>query len=122
MARPKKCRIVEELPGVTYFKPRGVPIRYLKEYILTIDELESIKLSDYSGLDQEQASEKMGISRQTFGRILNEARKKIANAIITGGAIRIEGGNFVFKDMECGDECCSRCEDDEVEVEEDEVK
>lgn len=122
MARPKKCRIVEELPGVTYFKPRGVPIRYLKEYTLAIDELESIKLADYLGLDQEQASEKMGISRQTFGRILNEARKKIANAIITGGAIRIEGGNFVFKDMECNDDCCSMCEGDEAEDKVEEAK
>jgi len=107
MARPKKCRIVGELPEITYFKPRGVPIRYLKEYNLTIDELESIKLADFMQLDQEKASEKMGVSRQTFGRILNEARKKIAQAIITGGAIRIEGGNFISKDIVLNDKCCS---------------
>jgi predicted DNA-binding protein (UPF0251 family) len=115
MARPKKCRIVGELPDITYFKPRGVQIRYLKEYTLTIDELESIKLADFMELDQEKSSEKMGVSRQTFGRILNEARKKIAQAIITGGAIRIEGGNFVSKDIVCNDECCSNCAESEDE-------
>jgi len=92
-------------PNSTYFKPRGIPLAVLDETILTVDEHEAIRLNDLEGLEQEEAAEKMNISRQTFGRILASARKKIADAIINAKAIRIEGGDFVMVGgmLRCGE-------------------
>jgi len=94
MPRPRLCRRVELEPNVTYFKPAGVPMRELEEVILTVDEFESIRLKDLEGLDQVEAAEKMKISQPTFFRLLDSARKKIADAVVNGKAIRIEGGNY----------------------------
>jgi len=94
MVRPLKQRMVRQKPKSDYFKPRGIPLRELEENILTIDETEAIRLADLNGLSHEQAGEKMEVSRQTFGRIISAARNKIADAIINGKAINIEGGNF----------------------------
>lgn len=96
LARPPKWRKVEFIPGITYFKPAGVPLNQLKEVVLTIDELEAIRLRDIEDLEQEDCAKSMGISRATFSRVLNSARAKIANALIEGMAIRIEGGNYKF--------------------------
>lgn len=97
MARPVKCRRVGSLPGVTYFKPAGIPLRNLEEVILSIEEAEAVRLKDLSGLEQEQGAEKMNVSRPTFQRILTSARRKIADALLNGKAIRIEGGNYEVK-------------------------
>jgi uncharacterized protein len=94
MARPQKCRKVSALPGVTYFKPAGIPLRFLQEVCLTIEQAEALRLKDIEGLEQIQAAVRMGISRPTFQRVLTSARKQIADAILNGKAIRIEGGNF----------------------------
>jgi len=94
MARPPKCRIVDREPAVTYFKPRGIPLRDLDEVTLTVEGAEALRLSEIEGLDQDSASERMGISRQTFGRILAEARKTVARAVVEGLGLRIEGGNY----------------------------
>jgi predicted DNA-binding protein (UPF0251 family) len=93
MPRPVCRRRVGFIPGVRYFKPSGIPMRMLDEIILNIDELEAIRLADYEGLYQEQAAEKMHISRPTFGRIIDSAHRKVAEALINGKALRIEGGN-----------------------------
>ncbi len=98
MPRPRICRRVGLEPDVTYFKPAGVPIRQLEEVILAVDEFEAIRLKDLEGLEQGEASKKMNISQPTFFRLLDSARKKIADAIINGKAIRIEGGKYkLFK-------------------------
>ena len=94
MARPFKCRRVAFMPGVTYFKPAGIPLRALEEIRLTVEEAEAIRLKDLEGLEQEQGAEKMNISRPTFQRVLASARHKLASALLDGKAIRIEGGNF----------------------------
>jgi predicted DNA-binding protein (UPF0251 family) len=90
MPRNKSHRCIDFDPEVTYFKPRGIPMKMLEEIKLDRDELEAIRLRNFEGLYQEQAAEKMKISRQTFGRILESAHKKIAEALINGKAIRIE--------------------------------
>jgi predicted DNA-binding protein (UPF0251 family) len=82
------------MPGITYFKPAGIPLRALEEIYLTVEEAEAIRLKDLEGLEQEEGAEKMNISRPTFQRVLASARQKIAEAILNGKAIRIEGGNF----------------------------
>jgi len=96
MPRPRRFRWVGAVPHVTYFKPRGIPLAQLGEVVLTVDEHEAIRLGDSLGLEQEEAAGKMNISRQTFGRVLASARKKMADAITNGKAIRIEGGDFVI--------------------------
>lgn len=94
MPRPPKCRRVAFMPGVTYFKPAGVPLRILDEVCLSIEEAEAVRLKDLEDLEQEQCAERMNISRPTFQRVLGSARRKIADALLSGKAIRIEGGNF----------------------------
>jgi len=94
MPRPKKCCAVYALPDVTYYKPRGIPLRQLKEIALTLEGFEAIRLADYQGLDQTQAAEHMQISRATFGRILSQARHTVAQALVQGMALSIQGGNY----------------------------
>lgn len=89
MPRPCKHRRTRCRPEANYFKPRGIPMHQLEEMVLEKDELEAVKLADYDGLKHEEGAEKMKISRATFGRILEKGRKKIAESIIKGKAIRI---------------------------------
>jgi uncharacterized protein len=96
MARPNKNRIVGFNPDVDYFKPRGIPLRDLKEVNLTVDECEAVRLADLLGMSHEAAGLEMGVSRATFGRIIAQARKTISDALINGKAIRIEGGNYRY--------------------------
>lgn len=106
MPRPRKCRWITYKPELTFFKPEGVPLRALEIITLTLDEIEAIRLADYEGLYQEEAAERMKVSRQTFGNIVSSARKKIADAIINGKAIKIEGGVVSFNGTEF---VCRRC-------------
>ena len=94
MPRPPKYRRVGFMPGVTYFKPAGVPLRVLEEARLSVEEIEAVRLKDLEGLEQEEGARKMNISRPTFQRVLTSARRKIADALLKGKSIRIEGGNF----------------------------
>lgn len=92
MVRPRQCRRVGQLPQATYYKPRGVPLRGLEQVGLEVDELEALRLADLEGLYQEAAAERMNVSRQTFGRILEAAHRKVADALVNGKALSIEGG------------------------------
>ncbi|NMB41118.1 MAG: DUF134 domain-containing protein [Firmicutes bacterium] len=93
MSRPKKCRRVGFIPENQYFYPRQ---HCLEEVLVFIEEIEAVRLADLEGLEQAAAAEKMNISRGTFQRIVYSARKKIAEALVYGKAIRIEGGNYIF--------------------------
>jgi len=90
--RPRRCRRVGLRPDLTYFKPAGVPVAGLEESVLTVDGFEAIRLKDLEALEQEAAAGRMGVSQPTFHRILRAARKAIADAVVNGKAIRIEGG------------------------------
>ena len=94
MPRPRITRKVWLEPSVTYFKPAGIRMMHIEETVLSVDEFEAIRLKDYQGMDQTSAAGKMGISQPTFQRLLESARKKIADAMVNGKAIRIEGGSF----------------------------
>jgi predicted DNA-binding protein (UPF0251 family)/DNA-directed RNA polymerase subunit RPC12/RpoP len=94
LARPTKWRKVEFIPNIQYFAPSDIDADALQENILRIEELEAIRLKDLEGMEQEDCANKMEVSRQTFQRILNVAREKIADSLINGKAIRIEGGNY----------------------------
>lgn len=97
MPRPFCCRHVGYKPGTVYFKPAGVPLVHLKEVVLSLDELESLRLADFNGLYQVQAAKRMKVSRATFARIVETARRTVADALLHGKALRIEGGTVELK-------------------------
>ena len=101
--RPKKDRCVKFSPGVTYFKPRGIPLIRLEEVTLTVSGLEALRLADLLGMSHEQAGKSMNVSRATFGRILEKARKNVAEALFSGKAIKIEGGKYEIQTGEKND-------------------
>jgi len=90
MPRSKIKRCVCFNPGVTYFKPQGIPLRLLEEVVLMPDEVEALKLYEIDGFEQTKAAKKMKVSQPTFARILASATQKIAEAIIKGKAIKID--------------------------------
>jgi uncharacterized protein len=90
MPRPKCCRQIGEAPGKNCFRPEGAAS--CGEVLLTLDEYEAIRLADLEGLYQEQAAIRMNVSRQTFGRIVEAARRKVADVLVHGKTLRIEGG------------------------------
>lgn len=94
MARPTKWRKIEHIPAVPYFIPSDKEIIELPENTLKLEELEAIRLKDLEGLEQSECAERMEVSRPTFQRILLSAREKVADSLINGKTIRIEGGNF----------------------------
>ena len=94
MARPKCCRRVAGEPPCQIFKPAGVPASALDHVVLSMDEFEAIRLADLDGLYHDKAAERMKVSRQTFGRIIGAARHKVAEALVKGLALRIEGGEI----------------------------
>ena len=94
MPRPCKRRRVRGKPGSSYFKPAGIKMTELFESVLTAEEFEAIRLKDFLGLMQKECAEKMEISQPTFHRLIIIARKKIADAIVNGKAIKIESRNY----------------------------
>jgi predicted DNA-binding protein (UPF0251 family) len=94
MSRPVKLRCVGQLPTAGFFRPVGIPANVLQEVCLSVEEAESIRLKDLEGLEQEECAGRMHVSRATFHRVLESGRKKLADALINGKAIQIEGGNF----------------------------
>jgi predicted DNA-binding protein (UPF0251 family) len=87
-------------PDISYFKPRGIPLIDLEEVQITIDEYEALRLSDLMDMSYEQAASKMKVSRATFGRIVRRARKIVADALINGKAINIQGGSYKIVDKQ----------------------
>lgn len=94
MPRPRKLRCVQGHPIVNRFVPNNTPPWGMEEVILPVEGLEAIRLSDFQGLDQETSAGIMNVSRQTFGRILAEARAIVADALVMGKTLKIEGGDF----------------------------
>lgn len=94
MPRPRKCRLVQRPPVAAFYKPHGVPMRDLKGVVLPVEGLEALRLVDAEGLDQEEAADRMGISRPTLSRVLAQARTTVAQALVKGWALRIEGGDY----------------------------
>lgn len=94
MPRPMICRRIGQLPASVFFKPAGIPLSVLEETTLSLDELEALRLADLEGLYHEAASERMGVSRQTFGNILESARRKTAECLVKSRALRIHGGRY----------------------------
>ena len=110
MPRPKKCRKVCQMPTTKEFQPIG-DTSCKASVILTVDEYEAIRLIDKQGFSQEKCSNYMQVARTTVQLIYNSARKKLADALVDGLSIRIEGGDFQLCDGNedyCGCGGCRR--------------
>lgn len=94
MARPTKWRKIENTPSVSYFVPSDSEMGDIPKKILKLEELEALRLKDLEGLEQNECADKMEVSRPTFQRILSSARETIADCLINGKMIHIEGGNY----------------------------
>ena len=107
MPRRKRHRLVTKEPPVSVYKPAGIPTRELEEILITIDEFEALRLADFEGLSQRDASATMHISQPTFNRVLSSARSKVASGLVQGFVLRIEGGRYLLADgtgvLECVD-------------------
>jgi len=94
MGRPRKRRIIPQEPKPAIYKPAGVPLERLRRVALLQEEREALRLADLKGLTQEEAAERMGVSRSTFQRIVSRARRQVALALCEGHALHIQGGTF----------------------------
>jgi len=108
MVRPVKPKLVREEPKSGYYKPQGIPMRLLEEVTIHVEELEALRLIDVEGLYQEDAAKDMGVSRQTIQRMVTEARCKVAQALVEGKALRIQGGTYILREG-AGRYRCGRC-------------
>ncbi len=97
MPRPQKDRLVHTPPLFSEFKPIGTGKNLLAPVTLTIDEYEALRLADFEALSHEEAAEDMEVSRSTFTRLVEKARHKIADFIINGKLLSIDGGNIHFR-------------------------
>jgi len=95
--RPCKTKIIQKVPRIEQFKPDGFNSYEQEVAVVPLEEYESIRLHDYLGVDQKKAAEMMGISQQSFSRIVRKARKHISDAIVNAKSIKIEGGYYVSK-------------------------
>ncbi|MBO6002100.1 MAG: DUF134 domain-containing protein [Mailhella sp.] len=103
MPRPCKCRRVRGLPGASYFKPIGIPLIHLEECVLSLEGFEALRLADGEGLGMDEAAQRMGVSRHTFGRILRKARHAVAEALVLGRALGVEGGTYSMDGQDAQD-------------------
>jgi predicted DNA-binding protein (UPF0251 family) len=103
MPRPPKCRRISREYGISFFGPKGIPLRELEMLALTHVEVEALRLADLEGRYLEDSAQAMGVSRRTFARMLSSARRKMAEALIAGKGIQVEGGTYVIgnKPFEC---------------------
>lgn len=106
MPRRPIRRLVAGLPPADLFKPAGVPMRQLETVELAVDELEAMRLVDHEGLSHEEAAHYLGVSRQTVGRVVESARRKVADALLGGKALAIGGGAY---DLASSARCCDDC-------------
>lgn len=114
MVRPKKNRIVSLNPDIGYFTPGNIPAADAEVVNLSVEEREALRLSDIMDMSYEEAGQKMGVSRATFGRIIQHARNIVADALINGKAIHIKGGNYTIvseKTMFICNKCSHRWEE-----------
>lgn len=109
MPRPKKCRRICCMPLVNAFEPVGAPHKR-EQVILNVEEYEIIRLIDLEGLSQDESAERMGVARSTVQRIYDEARSKLADFIVNGKMIRIEGGDYQLCEGNLSEPCgCLQC-------------
>ena len=106
MPRPRKCRKVCYKPIRNRYGPLD-PVVPNQEITMNLEEFETIRLIDLEGLMQEECAERMNVARTTVQRIYNDARKKIAQSLVDGFSLRINGGDYQLNESR---ECEYRCQ------------
>lgn len=106
MPRPRRCRKVCSLPERNLFGPLNILNINNDVILMTVDEYETIRLIDLEGMTQEECAENMGVARTTIQRIYNYARKKLAESLVEGKILQIQGGDYKLCD---GEESLCRC-------------
>ena len=109
MPRPKKWKKVCFLPDSNLFGPLTPHALSIEFVVMTVEEYETIRLIDLENLNQEECAERMNIARSTVQRIYNDAKKKIADVIVNGKILRIEGGDYKLCDDAEPIYGCGRC-------------
>ena len=109
MPRPCKRRLVCSMPDCRRFVPAGGEQDGEKYVALSVDEFESIRLADLEGLTQEECAERMDVSRTTAQSIICSARAKLANSLVYGLELRIEGGSYQLCDGDVRRRGCGKC-------------
>ncbi|MCC8140151.1 MAG: DUF134 domain-containing protein [Lachnospiraceae bacterium] len=112
MPRPTKCRMICRFPQTLEFIPAKDGDEK-EPVILTVDEYETIRLIDREGLSQEQCSQRMQVARTTAQKIYDSARKKLADVLVDGRPLKIEGGEYRLcngRNQFCGLDGCYRQE------------
>ena len=107
MPRPRCLRRIACRPSSNLFKPAGIPAAFLEQTVMTLDELEALRLADLLGLYHEAAARQMKVSRQTFGRIIDSAHRKVADVLIHGKSLKLKGGDIEMAGMRTFS--CSGC-------------
>ena len=119
MARPEKKRYVKQPPHYNNFKPAGIQNKLLDQVTLSLDEYEALRLADYDNLEHSEAAEQMEISRPTFTRLITKAREKIAQFIVEGRRLEIDGGSVHFREnlficSHCGNDFQGMFDDEQI--------
>lgn len=107
--RPRKRRRVCSLPNFQAYGPVNRVLDEEELVTMKVEEFETIRLIDFEGLNQEQCAEKMDVARSTIQRIYDDARKKMADSLVNGKTLKIEGGNYTVCNEEIKDRNCSAC-------------
>ncbi len=127
MPNRRRYRKITMPPSMEGFKPFGIPVRKTGQVVLLFEEYEAIRLCDYENLTQEESAVRMNISRPTFTRLYNKARKTIAKAFIEGKSVVIHGGTYItddywFRCFDCNETTvtlkpikqCRKCDSDNI--------
>lgn len=109
MSRPRKWRRVCGMPVSTLFGPMNTESMVSEIIIMTVEEYEAIRLIDLEGNTQEECAERMNVARTTVQRIYFDARKKLAESLVNGNILKIEGGDYKLCQEEAVDFGCGRC-------------
>lgn len=109
MTRRMKCRRIGSRPTVSAFKPAGLRMKDIEQVVLQIDEFEAFRLAHKEQLYHEDAAKLMNVSRQTFGNILARASEKIADVLVHGKSLLIEGGDLEPSEEETRHFHCESC-------------
>lgn len=107
MPRPKRSRRIHRPPVASGFAPFGIASGHNGSITILFEEFESLRLSDYEGISQQDAADRMEVSRPTFSRIYDQARQKLARALVEGLSVVIEGGNVSFDEQWFRCKACS---------------
>ena len=109
MPRPRKQKKICALPNVNTFGPPDAAQNESDIIHMSIEEYETIRLIDYENLNQEQCAEVMDVARSTVQRLYTDARKKLADSIINGRVLKIEGGDYTLCTKPVDQSICNGC-------------